>query len=82
MILREIGVRDLAAWPSFVGGALGLEGVEGDAVGHEGYGIHGTIAPDSIGKAVSLGCIRMHNESCGFLYKVLMPAPWTVPILP
>lgn len=27
-----------------------------------GYGIHGTNNPASIGKAVSLGCIRMHNE--------------------
>lgn len=27
------------------------------------YGIHGTNDPSSIGKQVSLGCIRMHNES-------------------
>jgi L,D-transpeptidase ErfK/SrfK len=27
-----------------------------------GYGIHGTNQPSSIGKAVSLGCIRMHNK--------------------
>jgi L,D-transpeptidase ErfK/SrfK len=27
-----------------------------------GYGIHGTNNPASIGKAVSLGCIRMHNR--------------------
>lgn len=26
------------------------------------YGIHGTNNPASIGKAVSLGCIRMHNH--------------------
>lgn len=26
------------------------------------YGIHGTNNPTSIGKQVSLGCIRMHNE--------------------
>lgn len=26
------------------------------------YGIHGTNDPSSIGKAVSLGCIRMHNR--------------------
>ena len=26
------------------------------------YGIHGTSQPWSIGKAVSLGCIRMHNR--------------------
>ncbi|MGV2940991.1 L,D-transpeptidase family protein [Mesobacillus sp. LC4] len=27
-----------------------------------GYGIHGTNNPASIGKAVSKGCIRMHNK--------------------
>ncbi|MFG6149183.1 L,D-transpeptidase family protein [Halobacillus sp. B23F22_1] len=26
------------------------------------YGIHGTNDPSSIGKAVSLGCVRMYNE--------------------
>ena len=26
------------------------------------YGIHGTNNPSSIGKSVSHGCIRMHNE--------------------
>jgi lipoprotein-anchoring transpeptidase ErfK/SrfK len=26
------------------------------------YGIHGTNNPSSIGRAVSHGCIRMHNE--------------------
>jgi LysM repeat protein len=61
---------------------IGLEGVEGDALGHEGYGIHGTIEPESIGKAVSLGCIRMHNEDVGVLYNLLMPGRTTVTILP
>ncbi len=61
---------------------IGLEGVEGDAVGHDGYGIHGTIEPDSIGKAVSLGCIRMHNEDVAFVYMLLMPGQSTVTILP
>lgn len=28
----------------------------------QGYGIHGTNDPSSIGKAVSHGCIRMHNR--------------------
>ncbi len=61
---------------------IGLEGVEGEAVGHSGYGIHGTIEPESIGKAVSLGCIRMHNEDVAFVYKLMMPGKSTVTILP
>jgi lipoprotein-anchoring transpeptidase ErfK/SrfK len=33
-----------------------------------GYGIHGTIDPDSIGKAESKGCIRMHNVAVEELF--------------
>lgn len=61
---------------------IGLEGVSGDALGHEGYGIHGTIEPESIGKAVSLGCVRMYNEDVEFLYSLLLPGESTVTILP
>ena len=61
---------------------IGLEGIEGACVGHEGFGIHGTIEPDSIGKAVSLGCVRMHNEDVALLYKLLQPGKSQVTILP
>ncbi|AFM39164.1 hypothetical protein Desaci_0049 [Desulfosporosinus acidiphilus SJ4] len=33
------------------------------------YGIHGTNNPASIGQAVSLGCIRMHNHDAELLYQ-------------
>lgn len=33
------------------------------SLSRRGYGIHGTNNPSSIGKAVSLGCIRMHNQA-------------------
>lgn len=61
---------------------VGLEGIEGAAVGQEGFGIHGTIEPESIGKAVSLGCIRMHNEDVGFLFKLMTPGKSTVAVRP
>lgn len=61
---------------------IGLEGVEGDAVGRSGFGIHGTIEPDSIGKAVSDGCIRMHNEEVAFVYALLVPGKSLVTVLP
>lgn len=32
------------------------------------YGIHGTFQPDSIGKAVSNGCIRMYNQDVEELF--------------
>lgn len=36
-----------------------------------GYGIHGTIKPSSIGHAVSLGCIRMNNDDVIKLYDMV-----------
>jgi lipoprotein-anchoring transpeptidase ErfK/SrfK len=33
------------------------------------YGIHGTNNPDSIGKNVSQGCIRMRNSDVEWLYR-------------
>lgn len=41
---------------------IGLDGIDGDAKGRQGFGIHGTNEPDSIGKYESDGCIRMLNE--------------------
>jgi len=37
----------------------------------KGYGIHGTNAPASIGKAVSHGCIRMRNHDIEELFELL-----------
>lgn len=36
------------------------------------YGIHGTNNPASIGKAVTLGCIRMHNKDILELSKMVI----------
>jgi LysM repeat protein len=59
-----------------------LEGVDGDAVGRTGFGIHGTNEPDSIGKPVSLGCVRLRNDDAAFLYGALLPGRSTVTTLP
>jgi len=37
----------------------------------DGYGIHGTIDPDSIGRAESRGCIRLRNEDVEDVYDLL-----------
>ncbi|HID21181.1 MAG TPA: LysM peptidoglycan-binding domain-containing protein [Planctomycetaceae bacterium] len=37
----------------------------------DGYGIHGTIEPDSIGRAVSRGCIRMLNDDVAEVFDFL-----------
>jgi lipoprotein-anchoring transpeptidase ErfK/SrfK len=39
----------------------------------KGYGIHGTNAPGSIGKAASHGCIRMHNRDVEELFELVRP---------
>lgn len=49
-----------------------LKGIEGECVGKESYGIHGTIEPDSIGKNMSLGCIRLANGEIEQLYDLLV----------
>lgn len=38
----------------------------------DSYGIHGTIDPESIGKAESRGCIRMRNEEVAEVYDFLI----------
>ena len=38
----------------------------------DSYGIHGTIEPDSIGKAASRGCVRMHNKDVAQVYNFLV----------
>lgn len=43
-------------------------GVRALALAHGQYAIHGTNNPRSIGGAVSLGCIRMHNRDVIDLY--------------
>jgi lipoprotein-anchoring transpeptidase ErfK/SrfK len=57
---------------------IGLEGVDGHAVGKQSYGIHGTIEPASIGKMASMGCIRMLNENVAFVFDLLVEGQSTV----
>ncbi|MBU0640131.1 MAG: L,D-transpeptidase family protein [Planctomycetes bacterium] len=61
---------------------IGLEGVQGEAVGQEGFGVHGTIEPESIGRAVSMGCVRLRSEDVAILYGMMQPGRSSVTILP
>ncbi|MBW3113446.1 MULTISPECIES: L,D-transpeptidase [Bacillaceae] len=49
---------------------LGSRWIGFDAEGTDGriYGIHGTNQPSSIGKYISNGCIRMHNNNVEYLF--------------
>jgi len=61
---------------------LQLDGIAGEAVGKEGYGIHGTIDPDSIGKNMSLGCIRLVDEDIKLVYDLLTDGKSKVVVVP
>ncbi len=50
---------------------MGLEPVGTTSALLEGYGIHGTKEPDSIGQAMSNGCVRMLNEQVEELFDIV-----------
>jgi lipoprotein-anchoring transpeptidase ErfK/SrfK len=61
---------------------MALEGLEGDAAGKTGYGIHGTIEPDSVGRMMSMGCVRLRNDDIALLYDLLADGHSKVYITP
>lgn len=60
---------------------IGIEGV-GESAPYVGYGLHGTVDPDSIGKQRSMGCVRMHTEDIAQVYELLVEGVSVVKILP
>jgi len=60
---------------------IGLEGV-GDSSTCTGYGIHGTIDPDSIGQQRSMGCVRMGAEDIAMMFELMGEQLSTVKIQP
>jgi len=61
---------------------VGLEGIEPHNQDFAGYGIHGTIEPDSIGQMRSMGCIRMLAPDVEAVYEMLTVPNSTVLISP
>ncbi|MEZ0266953.1 MAG: L,D-transpeptidase family protein [Phycisphaerae bacterium] len=57
---------------------IGLTGTGGEAVDKQGFGVHGTIDPDSIGKQMSHGCVRLVNADIQMLYEVLIEGKSTI----
>ena len=52
---------------------IGLEGLEGQAKGREGFAIHGTKEPQQLGTQGSRGCIRLENGNVILVYNLLFP---------
>jgi lipoprotein-anchoring transpeptidase ErfK/SrfK len=61
---------------------IGLVGDEERLAGIVGYGIHGTIEPDSIGRQSSMGCVRLLPEDVEIVWEVLLAPVSTVTIRP
>lgn len=60
---------------------IGLEGVSDVVKDLGGYGVHGTIEPDSIGRQASMGCVRLLAEDIAVLYECLAEDVSTVEIV-
>ena len=60
---------------------IGIRGL-GDAASYVGFGLHGTIEPDSIGGSESLGCVRLGEEDIALLYELLAEDISVVHIVP
>jgi hypothetical protein len=50
---------------------IGLEGATPEAARFQGYGIHGTIDPASVGKQMSMGCVRLNDREVEVVYELL-----------
>ncbi|MCC6906590.1 MAG: L,D-transpeptidase family protein [Phycisphaerales bacterium] len=59
---------------------IGLEGTDEQTKLLDGYGIHGTIDPTSIGRQMSMGCVRLYDDDIKLLYGMLVPEKSTVVI--
>lgn len=70
---REIVVNGNIVIPPFGTNQRRYKGVLGTRrlVLGDGYGIHGTNAPETIGRAVSHGCVRLRNEDIEQLFALV-----------
>ena len=51
---------------------IGMQGVDGDALGKTGFGIHGTVDPGSIGQDRSMGCIRLSAGDVNLVFDMFV----------
>ena len=50
---------------------VGLQGTTPDTAKFTGYGIHGTVEPQSIGKQMSMGCVRLGDAEVQVVYELI-----------
>jgi len=51
---------------------IGLQGIDDNTRDLAGYGIHGTIHPESIGTEASMGCVRLIPDDVKIIYLMLI----------
>ena len=61
---------------------IGLVGLDPATAACQGYGIHGTNDPQSIGANASLGCIRLDDFNIEMVFSLLYEKWSTVTIVP
>jgi LysM repeat protein len=61
---------------------IGLSSVESGDRLFDGYGIHGTVEPDSIGRSESMGCVRLLPEHVAVVYEMLTEPNSTIEVRP
>ena len=61
---------------------LGTRWITIEGAGAGQYGVHGTWEPESIGKEMSKGCVRMLNDEAEWLYDLVVPGQSKVVIKP
>ncbi len=61
---------------------VAIKGTEPATEKLSGFGLHGTIDANSIGRSESLGCVRMLPDDIALLYEVLSPGRSEVEIRP
>jgi LysM repeat protein len=57
---------------------IALTGTDANTKIRSGYGIHGTVEPDSIGRSQSMGCVRMLPDDIERVYGMLAEGDSTV----
>jgi hypothetical protein len=61
---------------------IGLEGMEPQTAAVDAFGIHSTNDPNSIGKANSLGCVRMADDDIDLVFSLLYDVHSRVDVVP
>lgn len=60
---------------------IGIQGIDESNAAIEGYGIHGTVDPASIGHQASMGCVRLNAADIALVYELLTEPSSTVTIV-